>query len=77
MTLSMMAVHCYAECRLCCLLFMLSVTCKPDLLNVVMLSAVMLNVVMLSAVAPVQTPKHGHCAKLGGLKNTIYFFLFF
>jgi hypothetical protein len=31
---------------------MLSVTCKPFVLNVVMLSVVMLNAVMLSVVAP-------------------------
>jgi len=31
---------------------MLSVTCKPHLLNVIMLNVIMLNVVMLSIVAP-------------------------
>jgi hypothetical protein len=35
--------YCYAECHLCCMSFMLSVTNKPFMLNVVMPSVIMLN----------------------------------
>jgi hypothetical protein len=50
-----MAECCYADCRLCLVSFMLSVTNKPFMLrvvmlNVIMLSVVMLNVIMLSVV---------------------------
>jgi hypothetical protein len=40
--------HCYAECQLCSMSFILSVI----MLNVDTLSAIMLNVVMLNIVAP-------------------------
>jgi hypothetical protein len=52
MTLSIIAEHCYAECRLCTLLPMLNVTNKTLMLNVIMLTVtnktLMLNVIMLS-----------------------------
>jgi hypothetical protein len=47
-----MAGHCYAECHLCLLLLMLSVTYKPLMLSVIMLNVIMLSVIMLSLVAP-------------------------
>ncbi len=56
----------YAECHLCCMSFMLSITNKPFvlsvvmldvvMLNVVMLNVVMLNVVMLNVMAPLRLP---------------------
>jgi hypothetical protein len=42
----------YAECHLCCLSLMLSVTFKTFMLSVIMLNVVTLNVVMLSVVEP-------------------------
>ncbi len=42
----------YAECHLCLVSFMLSVTNKPFMLSVIMLNAIMLSVVMLNVVAP-------------------------
>jgi hypothetical protein len=44
------AKHCYAECHLCSVSFMLSVIYKPFAMSVIMLCVVMLNVVMLTAV---------------------------
>jgi hypothetical protein len=38
---------CYAGCHLCGMLFLLIVTNKPFILNVIMLSAIVLNVVAL------------------------------
>jgi len=52
MTLSTMAERCYAECHLCLLSLMLSVTYKPIMLSVVMLNVVMMTVIVLSVVAP-------------------------
>jgi hypothetical protein len=52
MTLSTMAERCYAECHLCLLSFMLSVTYKLIMLIVVMLNVVMMTVIVLSVVAP-------------------------
>jgi hypothetical protein len=40
----------YAECHLCRVSFMVSVTYKPHLLSVVMLNVVMLTVIMLTTV---------------------------
>ncbi len=48
MTLSTMAEHCNAECHLCCLSLMLSVTYKLLMLSIFMLNVIMLSVVMLS-----------------------------
>jgi hypothetical protein len=45
MTHSVMAEHCYADCRLCILSLMLSVTYEPFMLSVITLSVVMLSVV--------------------------------
>jgi hypothetical protein len=52
MTFSIMAEHCYAQCHLCRLLHMLTVTYKSSILSVNMKNVVMLSVVMLSALAP-------------------------
>jgi hypothetical protein len=49
--LSIIAEHCYAECCLCWMSCMLTVTCKSFMLSVIMLSAVMLSVVAPTAVA--------------------------
>jgi len=43
---------CYAECHLCSVLLLLSVTYKHIMLSVVMLNFVILNVIVLSVVAP-------------------------
>ncbi len=56
-----MVGYCYAECHLCYVSIMLSVTNKPIMLSVillpvVMLSVIMLNVVKMSVVAPLTTP---------------------
>ncbi len=50
MTLSIIVVCCYAQCRLCLLSHMLRVTYKHLMQNVIMQSVVMLNVIMLSIV---------------------------
>ncbi len=39
-----MAKHYYAKCCFCSVLLMLSVTCKPFMLSVVMLTVIMLSV---------------------------------
>jgi hypothetical protein len=49
-----MAEHCYAECHLCILSLMLSVTYKL-MLSVFMLNVVMQSVIMPSAIAPAGT----------------------
>jgi hypothetical protein len=49
-TFSIIAEHFYADCHLCSLSLMLSVTCNPFILSVIMLNVVMLNVVMLGVV---------------------------
>jgi hypothetical protein len=54
-TLTIMAEHCNAECHLCCVSLMLSVTYMPFvlslvMLNVIILSLVMLNVIILSVI---------------------------
>ncbi len=45
-----MEEHFYAECHLCMISLMLSVTYKPFVLSVILLSIVMQNVIMLSVV---------------------------
>ncbi len=47
-----MAERCYAECHLSWLSLILSVTYKPFMPNVIMVSVVILNVIMMSVVAP-------------------------
>jgi hypothetical protein len=48
--LSVMAHHFYAECFLCCVSLMQSVTYKSFMLIFIMLSVIMLYVVMLSII---------------------------
>ena len=50
MMLSIMAEHCYAECRLCWLSLMVGVTNKHLMLSVIMPSVIMLSVIMVSAI---------------------------
>jgi hypothetical protein len=40
----------YAECHLCAMSFMLSITYKPFIMSVIMLSDIMLNVIMLNVI---------------------------
>jgi hypothetical protein len=47
------AEHCYAECQLCSVSFMLSFTGKLYMLRVIMLNVVMPTVIKLTVVAPV------------------------
>ncbi len=42
----------YAECHLCLVSFMLSVTFKLYMLSVIMLNVIMLSVIMLAVVVP-------------------------
>ncbi len=47
---------CSAECRLCQVLFMLSVANQPFMLSVAMLNVIVPSVVMLNVVAPYKMP---------------------
>ncbi len=47
-----MPEHCYADCRLYIVSFMMSVIDKPFMLRIIMLSVIMLSVIMLSVMAP-------------------------
>ncbi len=51
------AEHCYAECQLCSVSFMLSVINKPFILTILMLNVIMLSVVMLNVVVPFEPLK--------------------
>jgi hypothetical protein len=53
MAFSLVAEVCYAEFRLCWVLYVLSVPNKPFLVGVIRLNDVMLGVIMLSLVAPI------------------------
>ncbi len=50
MTLSIIAGHCCAECRLCRLLLTVTVFYKPLMLSVIMLYVIMMSAVMLNVV---------------------------
>ncbi len=51
------AEWCYADCHLCWVAFMLSVTSSLYMLSAVMLNVVMLSVLMQNVVAP-EAPRH-------------------
>ncbi len=57
MTLSIKAEDCYAECHLCLVSLMLSVTYKPFVVSAVMLDVIMVSVVLLNVVRPDLTNK--------------------
>ncbi len=50
--MALVAEFCYADCHLCFVAFMLSVSSELYMLSVVMVNVVMLSVIMLNVVAP-------------------------